>query len=42
VQENDPYDATVLGELLEKNVANLAPENLNAAVSEIATAWRQG
>jgi uncharacterized protein YceH (UPF0502 family) len=38
VQENDPYDATVLGELLEKNVANLAPENLKAAVSEIATA----
>ena len=31
-------DATVLGELLEKNVANLAPESLKAAVSEIATA----
>ena len=32
-------DATVLGDLLEKNVANLAPENLKAAVSEIATAF---
>ena len=32
-------DATALGELLEKNVANLAPENLKAEVSEIATAY---
>ena len=32
-------DATALGELLEKKVANLAPENLKAAVSEIATAY---
>ena len=31
-------DATVLGELMENNVANLAPENLKAAVSEIAKA----
>ena len=31
-------DATVTGELLARNVANPAPGNLKAAVSEIATA----
>jgi hypothetical protein len=31
-------DITALSELLEKNGANLAPESLKAAVSEIVTA----